>query len=341
MSTEENVKESEVAEEGSAIVQEGFDPSKFNDDNMGDNAPESSIKDNKESDEVETEEVSEEEVSEEESTEEEKQEDGESSYNTIENEVEENATENATENAVEEDTESKEVGGWKEIAEDIGINADTYEEFKSTLERQKELSVSGQTNEKIGFMKDMLSLTDEDLMRKEYEARKYNEEDIDDEIDIMVENNTLRSKARSVRRDIEAVIVNEQKAITEQPSDSESMTQEEIDESNRELKEYLSKTEDFFGGKVNDEQKDGHFTYIESGKFFEDITESAENVAQAAWLWRYKDQILKANITKAVEKGKSSILDNMTNPKNERSTPIPDPVSGEFNSSKFMEQEQM
>jgi len=338
MSTEENVKESEVAEEGSAIVQEDFDPSKFNDDNMGDNAPESSIKDNKESDEVETEKV--EESTEEEFTEEEKQEDGESSYNTIENAVEEDIAEDATEDATE-DTETKEVSGWKEIAEDIGINADTYEEFKSTLERQKELSVSGQTNEKIGFMKDMLSLTDEDLMRKEYEARKYNEEDIDDEIDIMVENNTLRSKARSVRRDIETVIANEQKAITEQPSDSESMTQEEVDESNRELKEYLSKTEDFFGGKVNDEQKDGHFSYIESGKFFEDITESAENVAQAAWLWRYKDQILKANITKAVEKGKSSILDNMTNPKNERSTPIPDPVSGEFNSSKFMEEEQM
>jgi len=334
MSTEENVKESEVAEEGSAIVQEGFDPSKFNDDNMGDNAPESSIKDNKESDEVETEEVAEE------STEEVSVEDGGSSYNTIENAVEEDIAEDATEDATE-DTETKEVSGWKEIAEDIGINADTYEEFKSTLERQKELSVSGQTNEKIGFMKDMLSLTDEDLMRKEYEARKYNEEDIDDEIDIMVENNTLRSKARSVRRDIETVIANEQKVITEQPSDSESMTQEEVDESNRELKEYLSKTEDFFGGKVNDEQKDGHFSYIESGKFFEDITESAENVAQAAWLWRYKDQILKANITKAVEKGKSSILDNMTNPQNERSTPIPDPVSGEFNSSKFMEQEQM
>ena len=43
-------------------------------------------------------------------------------------------------------------------------------------------------------------------MRTELKAQEYSDEDIDDEIDIMVENNTIRQNARRVRKDLQKAI---------------------------------------------------------------------------------------------------------------------------------------
>jgi len=352
MSDKENdeVKEGEevavTPDEGSAIAEknEEFDPSKFTDDDKMEAEDPTAIskkEDTKSEDDKDSETAEDQNAD----TEQEAEEQGESTdYQTIEEEAEtteEDQQEEAEGETETEGEEADEVEGWQAVAEDLGIDVDNYQDFKNILSNQKELAVAGQTNEKINNMKGFLELGDEALMREEFKAKGYNEEDVEDEIDIMIENGTIRSKARGVRKDIEAVIGREQQALTVEPSTSETMSQEDIDASNRELKEYLSKTEKFYGGKASDKQKDGHYEYIQSGKFFDEITENAESVAKAAWLWRYKDQILKAETTKAIEKGKSSILDNMTNPEGQRSNQLPSPDTGEFNSGKFIESDQM
>ena len=77
--------------------------------------------------------------------------------------------------------------------------------------------------------------------------------------------------------------------------------QEEIDQIREDLKKHMSKTTNMFGGSVTDKQKDEHFNYIDSGKFFDEISGDAESVANAAWLWKNRDRILNGYKSKGFE----------------------------------------
>jgi hypothetical protein len=242
----------------------------------------------------------------------------------------------------EDDTkvESNDNEAWRTIADDLGMEVNSVDELKQRLLHQKELAKKGLTNEKVDTWKGLKSLEDEALVRKELEAKKYSEEEIEDEIDVMIENRTLKGKARDIRNDLDAAIENEIQALSEQPELDDSMSDEEVEEARRELKDYLSKTEEFFGGRVNEKQKDEHYNYIQSGKYFDEVTETAESIAKAAWLWRYRDQITKAFTSKGREIGKKELLDNLQNPEVHKSNNIPEPQDG-FSSAKFLDTEQM
>ena len=256
-------------------------------------------------------------------------------------EVEDVTDEDTTEDTVNETTETNTDDSWKDIAEAVGINADDYETFIETLKGQKDLASKGATNQKIEGLNKLVSLDDETLMRKELEARGFTSDEIEDEIDILIENNTIRSKAREVRKDLESLISAEKNSIATQTQEVDATQQQEIEEAAAELRDYMSKTTEMFGGKINSTQKERHAEYITSGKFFDEISNSAETMAQAAWLWKYKDQILNGQRSSGVEKGKKQILDKMVNPEPTRKNRIPDPETGEFNPNRFMDSEQM
>ena len=239
--------------------------------------------------------------------------------------------------AASEETSKNVSEGWEDIAEAIGINADDYDTFIDTLKNQQELASKGATNDKIEGLNSLISLGDETLMRKELEARGFSSEEIEDEIDIMIENNTIRSEARKVRKDLERVVISEKNAIANQAQETDAMQQQEIEEATKELEEYMSKTNEMLGGRINSKQKTEHTEYISSGQFFDEVTETPQSMAEAAWLWRHKDQILKSMRTKGVEQGKAAILDKMVNPETTRKTNIPDPETGEFNPNRFMD----
>mgnify|MGYP003661926814 FL=1 len=119
------------------------------------------------------------------------------------------------------------------------------------------------------------------------------------------------------------------------------MQQEEIDQIREDLKKHMSKTTNMFGGSVTDKQKDEHFNYIDSGKFFDEISGDAESVANAAWLWKNRDRILNGYKSKGFEQGKASIIDSLSHPETARTTRIPEPETGNFNPNKFIDNESM
>jgi hypothetical protein len=247
-----------------------------------------------------------------------------------------------TSDATDESEETvSEKEGWQDIAEAIGINADDYDTFIETLKGQQDLAAKGATNEKILGLNKLVSLDDETLMREELNARGFSPDEVEDEIDIMIENNTIRSEARRVRKDLEGVISNEKQRIATQSTEIDATQQEEIEAAAAELRDYMSKTTEMFGGRINTKQREQHSAYITSGTFFDEISQSAETMAQAAWLWKYKDHIINGQKSAGVEKGKASILDKMQNPEPTRRTSIPDPETGDFNPNRFMDSDQM
>jgi hypothetical protein len=229
--------------------------------------------------------------------------------------------------------------GWETIAESLGIDADNYESFIDTLKNQQSLAAQGATNEKITGLNQLIGLEDETLMRKELKARGFDSDEIEDEIDIMIENNTIRSEARRVRKDLEGVIANEKAAMATSTQEVDATQQQEQEQAAAEIKEHMSKTSEMFGGRINSKQKESHAEYVTSGAFFDEISSTPENLTQAAWLWKYKDQILNGQRSAGMEKGKSAILDKMVNPETQRRTHIPDPESGEFNPNRFIDSE--
>lgn len=231
--------------------------------------------------------------------------------------------------------------GWETIAEAIGIDADDYDTFIDTLKHQQSLAANGAVNEKINVLSQLIETDDETLMRKELGARGFSNDEIEDEIDILIENNTIRSEARKVRKDLEGVVAREKEALANQSNEADAMQQQEFDEAYAEMEEHMSRTTEMFGGRINSTQQETHTEYIASGAFFDEVTSSAENLAQAAWLWKYREQILGGRQSAGVEKGKSAILDKMRNPEPTRRTNIPDPETGEFNPNRFIDSETM
>jgi hypothetical protein len=330
--SEEN--ENVEAEETSTLAAE-FDAKAFNDADIEPKAEESVEA------EIEAEETASDNV--EETNEIAEEENEESDWNEVPNsEDKEELTTAETEETVEaEGNEETTVNGWQTVAEELGVDAENYEAFIDTLKGQKELAAKGATNDKIVGLNNLVSLDDEKLMREELNARGFNKEEVEDEIDIMIENNTIRSEARRVRKDLEGIIESEKNAVTNSVSEVDATQQQEIEEAAEELKHYMSTTNEMFGGRINKTQREQHSNYIASGEFFDEISQDAQSMAQAAWLWKYKDQILNGRKSAGVEKGKASILNKMTNPEPTRRTTIPDPDTGEFNPSRFNDSETM
>lgn len=246
-----------------------------------------------------------------------------------------------SEETQEVDTEEDSTEGWKQIAEEAGINADDYETFIDTLKNQKNLAQKGATNESLENLKKFKSLDDEELIRQELKAKGYKDDEVEDEIDILVENGTIRSEARKVRKDLDAAIDNESSRAANSQSQADAKHEAEAEEARVELNEYMSKTSEMFGGKINDSQRDEHIEYISNGDFFDEIGESVDNVAQAAWLWKYRKQIEKAFRSNGFEKGKAKILNELVHPETNKSTRVPDPETGEFNPTRFTDTETM
>jgi len=248
------------------------------------------------------------------------------------------STETDDSNNTEEDKALDFGDSWQTFAEDLGIKVESFDEFKDVLSHQQALARKSISNDAIVNLSGFANMSDEELMRAELKAQNYESHEIDDEIDLMVENGTIKSAARKVRKDVEGAIqIEQEKANATIVNPSEAKLQEQQEALSHELKEYMSKTDSMFSGKINSTQKDEHFKYIDSGEFFDDITDTSANVAQAAWLWKHRDKIMKGFLSKGVERGKQAVLDDLRNPERTRSNRIPDPETGDFNSTKFLD----
>jgi len=263
--------------------------------------------------------------------------DGYSDWGTIEDEKEEAVTEEKV-----EETPVEKISNWEDLADDLGIKVESYDDLVNKVKGS--LSVN-KGNDKTGYLKKMIDLADEELMKKELKARGYDENEITEEIDDLVDEGNLGREAKRVRKSLDRAIANEQSNIEKSERESVAKQTEELEQAKTGLNEFLSKTDEFFGGRVNKIQKEQHFKYITSGKFLNEIMNSHENLAKSAWLWRYRDKMLsdtaKNSRSKGFEEGKKQILDNIQNPETVKVTRVPEPETGEFNAGKFLDTENM
>lgn len=238
----------------------------------------------------------------------------------------------------EDTNESQESDFWKQAAKDLGVEASTYEEFIENTKTNFGEKVFVESNNYVGELKDALRLTDKELVAEVAKEQGYTEEEIKEYIGDLASSKQLKWKARELRSSINNAIDTELKKIHNQSASAEAKHREDQEKSQKDLKDYLSKTTEFFGGKITDKQKESLFNDISSGDFSKEVMGSIENYAQLAFLWKNRDAIMKRVRSQALETGKKSVLDSLVMPSKDAKGKIPSKPAndGEFNVNQFL-----
>jgi len=237
------------------------------------------------------------------------------------------------------------------LKEKIGVEVKNEEELGQVLEQlaiqnmelKKASEAAGVTNDRIKKIETILKMEDEEILRKDFELNGFNEDQINKAIETLQDNGTLDIEALKIRKNLENYVVNERTREVEARREADAMRQQQTAKEQEELKNYLSKTDSMFGLKMAktdagvEKAREKHFSYITSGDFFGEITKDNESLAQVAWLWKYKDKILKAMTNRGDSTGKRQVLDNMENPSKKITKTLPDADnSGGFDPNLFL-----
>jgi hypothetical protein len=256
-----------------------------------------------------------------------------------------------TPNVVEENqTTTKAELNYSEIASEFGFdNVNNKEDFESKIkeiqqekERYKEMASDSLTNDTIKKLDGYLQMKNEDLVRADLELQGITGEKLDKSIRILKDNMTLDLESDKIRSNISRAISGEKEKIINSRKEADAKQMQDHENSIRELKSHLDKTETMFGFKMSKDPeglqkvRDDHHQYITSGSFLKDITESNEAIAEAAWLWKHRDQLLKALTNKGKQTGRNEILSDLGNHEPSGQKRILNPNSGDgFNPGKF------
>ena len=303
--------EQDVAEATEETKESGFDPKAF----MSEETEEVEAK--------EAEEVQEEKKDAEE-TEESNEDDGNFTWDSVETDKEEDTSEkeeeddwDATPDAEsKEDTKEKEDAqapyDWETLATEVGVKAKNEEEFKSAVKEM--LSNPAPVNDTITQLQDFLKMGDRKLVESDLEAAGLEKSEIKDTVDRMQDSGLLKREALVIRKNLQSYIANEREKL--RLAEKERVTQEEKAnlESRQALQKYIKGKEDFFGGKIKNTEKKELYNYITSGDFSKELYSTHANVADAAFLWKYKDKIFKMLQGQGMEKGKAAVINKITNP---------------------------
>lgn len=216
---------------------------------------------------------------------------------------------------------------FKAFATEIGLEVTSPKELKEAIIKLEEeldsyrngVETKNVTNDKITRLSNLKAKTDEELLRLDLAQQKFTEEEIQESIDTYMDNGLLKIEAKKIRATIDKAINAEQENITKSKLETESMTQKQQEESVIALKEHIGKTETMFGLKMAKDAaslvkvQEGHFKYISSGKFLEEITKDSDSLSQVAWLWKNREVIMRAKANAGVQKGREEILNDIGN----------------------------
>ena len=238
---------------------------------------------------------------------------------------------------VEEETEvdtDKEQGvDWDSVANELGLEGASKEDIIKALNSKNEPEVSNDATSKYeGYLK----LSDRELLSADMKATGMDEYDVDDSLDRMEDSGMLKHEALKIRKQLKNAIRTEKTNIKSQEDSKQQELVEAQQKSRKELQTHLKSFDNYLGGKVTVEQRKDLYKYITTGNFNEDIYKSHANVAEAAFLWKNRQQIQKLLKSQGFEEGKGSVLDNLTN-KGGRGNSKPKYKTGAgFDASAFM-----
>ena len=215
------------------------------------------------------------------------------------------------EEAQEESNATGTVDSWETLATDLGLEVESYDQLVNAINSAVN---PVPVNDKVEQLRGYLKYTDKQLMMADYVAQGMTKEEAKQEVDSLDAVGLLKREALSLKRDIKNAADSEQRRIVEEQKLSEEQELQAVEDNRNNLIGYLKENERFFGGKVTRKEREDIFKYVTSGGFDNDMNESHANVAQMAFLWKNHKKIFKMVSNDGFEKGKSSVLDNITSP---------------------------
>jgi hypothetical protein len=139
-------------------------------------------------------------------------------------------------------------------------------------------------------------------------------EEANDTLIRIQDSGLLKREALNARKQINAYVTQEREKIRRESALKKQQQEKNALEERKRLQGYLKDKGEFFGGKIAQNEKRELYNYIVSGDFANEVYSNHANVADAAFLWRYKDKIFKMLRGQGMETGKAAILDKITNP---------------------------
>lgn len=224
---------------------------------------------------------------------------------------------------------------WNEVGSEFGVEAKSKDEFVQQVKSLIENPV--QDNDKINQIQEFIKRNDEELVIADMQASNFDNDYIEDTVTKLKESGLLKREALQIRTQLQKFVQKERQNIRDEQVKAERESIQAQQKAKQELQSHLKGRQEFFGGKVTNNEKRKLYNYITTGDFSKEIFETHANVAEAAFLWKNKDKIFKMIRTQGVEQGKSKILNNITSPsQNTRSQNSFTPKSEGFDPKAFL-----
>lgn len=245
----------------------------------------------------------------------------------------------AVTDSVDYETLSNEIGIEIKSKDDLITK---FKEITEQLNEAKAQSVGTVTNDKIKAWQSYAELSDEALLKADFKANGFSDDELEEAIDVYRDNGSMRIEATKIRKNLNRWIADE-KQNSVKAQENEAQQQKANQEAMRKkIRETLDGTETMFGFKMSKDEaelpkvRDTHYKYI-TDKFLGDITKDEKSIVEASWLWRNKDSIINALKNSGKQSGKKEILDNLQNPDLGNSNRIPGINDKGFNAKSFVE----
>jgi hypothetical protein len=201
---------------------------------------------------------------------------------------------------------------WEALGKELGINAKNEAEFKNAVKNVVKESVP--VTDAIKNMESFLKMTDKSLVKADLEASGLDKAEIDDTVDRLVDSGLLKREAVMIRKNLQTYIATEKEKIAQEEMQMRQEEEQMNLNTRKSLQKYIKGKKDFFGGKVKTADKKELYNYITNGGFSKEVFSNVANVADIAFLWKYKDKIFNMLRGQGMESGKASVINKITNP---------------------------
>ena len=170
---------------------------------------------------------------------------------------------------------------WKQVAYDMGITAESYEDFLTKAKQG-----SSQVVADAGLVKidELLKQEGETLIRSVLKDNpEYSPEDIDEYVENAKSNNSMKWEEKNIINTLKKQ-KEEHTQDLERKSEHKVATQlENAKRFEKSLKERLSKTESILSGSIDDAQRKAVFEHITGGKLQDRLVNSVDGLVEVAF----------------------------------------------------------
>lgn len=293
-----------------------FDPELWMDGMYKDNAKSEQSEEEEEEPVAETEEVTSEEVKE---------------------EVEEKEEVDETQEVLAEAEEEKTDDSWKSLAEDLNIEAESYQDLLGKINTMKAPAYIDE-NETISGINQVLSLKDDDLLKayKTY-VEGYDQDEAEEILETLNKNGMLKFEIKKARKFFQNQKQTHIEEIKKNKEDNNAKRVQAHDHFTNQIKDIVSKTEKIFDIVLfKDDQKKQIQDYILTGKFQKEVLADPKSLVDFAYFNKFRDMVTKVLTQQGESKGIKSMIENQKPLKSKTSYTVSDKQKGIFDPDKFL-----